>query len=119
MYGVVGAGERKGTASRSPRWSRSRRAREGAVEPHHHRPLHPAAGNFRPPRQAGGGAGGEIQLTDAMIGLAQNAAVLRREIRGPQLRLRLQDRLPRANIAYALARDDIGPAMRAINLSAR
>ena len=41
------------------------------------------------------GAGGEIQLTDAMIALAQHAAVLRPEVRGPQLRLRLQDRLPR------------------------
>ena len=41
------------------------------------------------------GAGGEIQLTDAMIALARSAAVLRPEIRGPQLRLRLQDRLPR------------------------
>ena len=41
------------------------------------------------------GAGGEIQLTDAMIELAKNAAVLRAEVRGPQLRLRLEDRLPR------------------------
>ena len=41
------------------------------------------------------GAGGEIQLTDAMIALAAHAAVLRAQIRGPQLRLRLQDRLPR------------------------
>ena len=41
------------------------------------------------------GAGGEIQLTDAMIGAGAQPAVLRPEIRGPQLRLRLQDRLPR------------------------
>ena len=41
------------------------------------------------------GAGGEIQLTDAMIRLAADAAVLRAEIPGPQLRLRQQDRLPR------------------------
>ena len=41
------------------------------------------------------GAGGEIQLTDAMIALAQHAAVLRPEVRRPQLRLRLEDRLPR------------------------
>ena len=41
------------------------------------------------------GTGGEIQLTDAMIALAAHAAVLRPEIRRPQLRLRLEDRLPR------------------------
>ena len=41
------------------------------------------------------GAGGEIQLTDAMIALAKTQAVLRIEVRGPEFRLRLQDRLPR------------------------
>ena len=40
------------------------------------------------------GAGGEIQLTDAMIGLAKDAKVLRRRIRGRTPRLRLQVRLP-------------------------
>ena len=40
------------------------------------------------------GAGGEIQLTDAMIGLAKDAKVLRRGIRGRAPRLRLQGRLP-------------------------
>ena len=41
------------------------------------------------------GAGGEIQLTDAMIELARTPAVLRPEVRRPQLRLRLEGRLPR------------------------
>ena len=40
------------------------------------------------------GAGGEIQLTDAMIELAKTPAVLRPGIRRPQLRLRLEGRLP-------------------------
>ena len=39
------------------------------------------------------GAGGEIQLTDAMIAAGAHAAVLRPQIRRPQLRLRLEDRL--------------------------
>ena len=39
------------------------------------------------------GTGGEIQLTDAMVTLARTPAVLRSQIRGPQLRLRFQDRL--------------------------
>ena len=40
------------------------------------------------------GAGGEIQLTDAMIGLAKIAEILRRRVRGRAPRLRLQARLP-------------------------
>ena len=39
------------------------------------------------------GAGGEIQLTDAMIGLASHPRLLRRGIRGRAPRLRLQGRL--------------------------
>ena len=40
------------------------------------------------------GAGNEIQLTDSMIRLMRTTAVLRHEIRGADLRYRLQDRLP-------------------------
>ena len=40
------------------------------------------------------GAGGEIQLTDAMIGLAENAKLLRRGVRGRAARLRLEAGLP-------------------------
>ena len=41
------------------------------------------------------GAGGEIQITDAMIRLAEHAALLRLPLRRHHLRLRHQDRLPR------------------------
>ena len=41
------------------------------------------------------GAGGEIQLTDAMIQLAKTQPFYGLQVRRPQLRLRLQDRLPR------------------------
>ena len=40
------------------------------------------------------GAGGEIQLTDAMIGLAKTPTFLRRRVRRRAPRLRLQGRLP-------------------------
>ncbi len=40
------------------------------------------------------GAGGEIQLTDAMITLAKTQEFLRTEVQRRELRLRLQDRLP-------------------------
>ena len=38
------------------------------------------------------GAGGEIQLTDAMIGLVENAKLLRRRVRRRAARLRLEGR---------------------------
>ena len=40
------------------------------------------------------GAGGEIQLTDAMIELAKKQSFYGLQVRRPELRLRLQDRLP-------------------------
>ena len=43
----------QGQAVRDHRDGREAAAREGAVEPHHHRPLHPAAGNLRHPGDAG------------------------------------------------------------------
>ena len=95
MYGVVGVGKPQGDAVRDHPHGRKAAAGGGALEPDHHRPLHPAAGDLRACWQSQSrGAGGEIQLTDAMIRLARTAAVLRIEIRGSQLRLRQQDRLP-------------------------
>ena len=41
------------------------------------------------------GAGGEIQLTDAMIELAKKQPFYGLKFEGRELRLRLQDRLPR------------------------
>ena len=45
-------------------------------------------------RPSSRGAGGEIQLTDAMIELAKTQPFYGLEVRRPQLRLRLEDRLP-------------------------
>ena len=61
------------------------------------------------------GAGGEIQLTDAMITLAENASQPFHAVRfdgqiydcGSKIGFLL------ANVAYALARDDLGPAFQA------
>ena len=95
QYGVVGVGKAKGKAF----------AITGMVEkpPREKAPsnliitgryiLQPEIFDILATQQ--GGAGGEIQITDAMITLAKTAAVLRPEVRGPQLRLRIEGRLPR------------------------
>jgi UTP--glucose-1-phosphate uridylyltransferase len=73
MYGVVGVGEHVdshgGKLTDHPHNARAA-ARMGTVEPDPHQPLHPAAGDLRDSRRRKARRGGEIQLTDAMIELA-------------------------------------------------
>ena len=59
------------------------------------------------------GAGGEIQLTDAMIRLAQEQPFYGLKFEGRSFDCGSKIGFLAANIAYALARDDIGPALRA------
>ncbi len=60
------------------------------------------------------GAGGEIQITDAMIRLHGAPALLGRQIRGHDLRLRRQDRFPRPPMSpMGLEREDLGPSFKA------
>ena len=58
------------------------------------------------------GAGGEIQLTDAMIELARTQPFYGLEFAGRSFDCGSKVGFLAANIAYALARKDIAPAMR-------
>jgi UTP--glucose-1-phosphate uridylyltransferase len=59
------------------------------------------------------GTGGEIQLTDAMIRLAQEQPFYGLKFEGRSFDCGSKIGFLAANIAYALARDDIAPALRA------
>jgi UTP--glucose-1-phosphate uridylyltransferase len=59
------------------------------------------------------GAGGEIQLTDAMIRLAQQQPFYGLKFEGKSFDCGSKIGFLAANVAYGLARDDIGPAFRA------
>ena len=59
------------------------------------------------------GAGGEIQLTDAMIRLAREQPFYGLKFEGRSFDCGSKIGFLAANIAYALARDDIAPALRA------
>jgi UTP--glucose-1-phosphate uridylyltransferase len=59
------------------------------------------------------GTGGEIQLTDAMIRLAQQQPFYGFKFEGRSFDCGSKIGFLAANIAYALARDDLGPALRA------
>jgi UTP--glucose-1-phosphate uridylyltransferase len=59
------------------------------------------------------GAGGEIQLTDAMIRLAQHQPFYGLKFEGRSFDCGSKIGFLTANVAYALARDDIAPTLRA------
>jgi UTP--glucose-1-phosphate uridylyltransferase len=59
------------------------------------------------------GAGGEIQLTDAMIALAKLQPFYGFKFEGKSFDCGSKVGFLAANVAYALARDDIGPTFRA------
>ncbi len=60
-----------------------------------------------------GGAGGEIQITDAMIRLARTQPFYGLKFEGRSFDCGSKVGFLAANVAYALARDDIAPAFRA------
>jgi UTP--glucose-1-phosphate uridylyltransferase len=59
------------------------------------------------------GAGGEIQLTDAMIALAKTQKFYGLKFDGLSFDCGSKVGFLAANVAYALARKEIGPAVRA------
>ena len=59
-----------------------------------------------------GGAGGEIQLTDSMIRLAAQQPFQGLKFKGRSFDCGSKVGFLAANVAYALERDDIGPAFR-------
>ena len=58
------------------------------------------------------GAGGEIQLTDAMLRLAQTQPFFGLKFEGKSFDCGSKIGFLSANIAYALEREDIAPALR-------
>jgi UTP--glucose-1-phosphate uridylyltransferase len=68
---------------------------------------------FRILETQGRGAGGEIQLTDAMIGLAKSQKFYGVEFEGERHDCGSKAGFLRANIAFAMARDDLRDGLRA------
>ena len=113
QYGVVGVGERKGKMFSITSMVEKPPRRARAVEPHPHRPLYPAAGNPRNSGTQERGAGGEIQLTDAMIQLARKQPFYGLQFDGRSFDCGSKIGFLAANVSYALARPDIAPGFRA------
>ena len=114
MYGVVGVGERKGKLFELTQMVEKPGRAKGAVEPHHHRPLHPAAGDLRHARRR--------EARRRRRDPAHRRHDRARQARQPFYGLEFEGRsfdcgskvgFLAANVAYALERPDIAPAMRA------
>ena len=87
---------------------------QGAVEPHHHRPLHPAAGDLRP----AGEAGARRRRRNPAHRRHDRARASTQPFYGLKFDGRSFDCGSKigflaANVAYALARQDIAPGFRA------
>jgi UTP--glucose-1-phosphate uridylyltransferase len=112
MYGVVGIGERKGRlfsltqmVEKPPR----EKAPSNLIITGRYI-LQPEIFDILSAERRG--AGGEIQITDAMIELARSQPFYGLEFAGRSFDCGSKVGFLAANIAYALERDDIAPAMR-------
>src|SRR5262249_50799906 len=113
MYGVVGVGERKGSLFALTRMV-EKPAREAAPSNliiTGRYILQPEIFDILAAEKHG--VGGEIQLTDAMIELARAQPFYGLEFDGRSFDCGSKVGFLAANIAYALERSDIAPAMRA------
>jgi UTP--glucose-1-phosphate uridylyltransferase len=113
MYGVVGMGKRKGSAfeitgmvEKPPRGKApSNRIITGRYI------LQPEIFEFLAKQERG--AGGEIQLTDAMLGLAKKQPFYGVDFEGRTFDCGSKIGFLSANVAYALAREDLAATFRA------
>jgi len=113
MYGVVGVGEREGglfSVTRMVEKPAREKAPSNLIITGRYILQPEIFGVLAAERR---GAGGEIQLTDAMIELARMQPFYGLEFEGRAFDCGSKVGFLAANIAYALERDDIAPAMRA------
>jgi UTP--glucose-1-phosphate uridylyltransferase len=113
MYGVVGVGARKGNAfaitAMVEKPPRGQEPSDLIITGRYI--LQPEIFQILQDQQSG--AGGEIQLTDAMIGLSKHQPFYGFKFEGRTFDCGSKIGFLSANVAYALARDDIAPAFRA------
>ena len=113
MYGIVGVGERKGKAFSITKMVEKPKQQEAPsnLSITGRYILQPEI--FEVLEKQTPGAGGEIQLTDAMLTLAKSQPFYGYEFDGRSFDCGSKIGFLSANIAYALAREDIAPAFRA------
>ena len=112
MYGVVGMGRRQGPAFEITGMIEKPKPAEAPSN------LHITGRYILQPEifaileRGERGAGGEIQVTDAMIALARSQPFFAVRFDGTIYDCGAKIGFLMANIAYALARDDLAPALR-------
>jgi UTP--glucose-1-phosphate uridylyltransferase len=113
MYGVVGVGESKGKAFAITKMVEKPKAADAPsnLSITGRYILQPEIFALLEKQQAG--AGGEIQLTDAMLALSKTQPFYGLKFEGRSFDCGSKIGFLAANVAYALARDDIAPELRA------
>jgi UTP--glucose-1-phosphate uridylyltransferase len=113
MYGVVGVGPAKGKAFAITQMVEKPKAAEAPsnLSITGRYILQPEI--FEVLAKQAAGAGGEIQLTDAMVQLAKTQPFYGLKFEGRSFDCGSKIGFLTANVAYALERDDIAPALRA------
>jgi UTP--glucose-1-phosphate uridylyltransferase len=113
MYGIVGVGERKGKAFSITKMVEKPEAKDAPsnLSITGRYILQPEI--FAILEKQTAGAGGEIQLTDAMLTLAESQPFFGYEFEGRSFDCGSKIGFLAANVAYALEREDIAPAFRA------
>ena len=113
MYGVVGVGERKGKAFAITKMVEKPKASEAPSD------LTITGRYILQPQifelleKQAAGAGGEIQLTDAMLALSRSQPFYGLEFEGRSFDCGSKIGFLAANIAYGFERADIAPELRA------
>jgi UTP--glucose-1-phosphate uridylyltransferase len=112
MYGVVGVGEQRGKAFSITKMVEKPKASEAPsnLSITGRYILQPEI--FEILGKQAAGAGGEIQLTDAMLTLAASQPFYGLKFEGRSFDCGSKIGFLTANIAYALERPDLGPALR-------
>ena len=113
MYGVVGVGQRKGKAFAITKMIEKPKAAEAPsnLSITGRYILQPEIFKILETQERG--AGGEIQLTDAMIGLSRTQSFYGVEFEGERHDCGSKPGFLRANIAFAMARPDLREGLRA------
>jgi UTP--glucose-1-phosphate uridylyltransferase len=108
-YGIVGKGEELDGGFRITQMVEKPGQGHRSVELFHQWPLYSSAGDFEILALQERGAGNEIQVTDAMLKLAEIQPFSAYRFGGDTYDCGSKDGFIMANVAYALARPDIKP----------
>jgi len=111
-YGIIRGEADRGRGVRCAGHGGEAEARGGSVGPRDHRPVSPPPSIFPALLATKPGAGGEIQLTDAIRSLIGTERIIGFEFEGVRYDAGTKLGFQMANVAFALKDPELGPGLR-------